>query len=271
MTPVNVWNILCLWRHRDHHQHQPEALLPRDWHWAICRHPGGRVSRSSQVAQFSNRKCAASAESRFHHHLVVVLLSFGRQLLFMCLNICGQISDDGRYAVLSITEGCEPVNQLWYCDLQQLPDGIKGLFVTTTCNLHVLLGITSVLVISVNPVYMWSRCPIITWYLWLSSFWSGHVNGILCYCISENDSYPIMRNCIKTCWWLPDKLVFPGVYRLLCISSHVKTKQGNQMSKTLDPLELRRPAIPPLLVHLEEHVVVCAARFVSTLANQIPC
>ncbi|MEQ2197444.1 hypothetical protein XENOCAPTIV_029599 [Xenoophorus captivus] len=38
-----------------------------------------------------------------------------------------QISDDGRYAVLSITEGCEPVNQLWYCDLQELPDGIKGL------------------------------------------------------------------------------------------------------------------------------------------------
>uniref|UniRef100_A0A3Q2EA85 Prolyl endopeptidase n=1 Tax=Cyprinodon variegatus TaxID=28743 RepID=A0A3Q2EA85_CYPVA len=37
------------------------------------------------------------------------------------------ISDDGRYAVLSITEGCEPVNQLWYCDLQELPDGIKGI------------------------------------------------------------------------------------------------------------------------------------------------
>ncbi|KAM8840668.1 prolyl endopeptidase isoform 2-T2 [Spinachia spinachia] len=37
------------------------------------------------------------------------------------------ISDDGRYAVLSITEGCEPVNQLWYCDLQQLADGIAGL------------------------------------------------------------------------------------------------------------------------------------------------
>uniref|UniRef100_A0A8C6TJL8 Prolyl endopeptidase n=1 Tax=Neogobius melanostomus TaxID=47308 RepID=A0A8C6TJL8_9GOBI len=37
------------------------------------------------------------------------------------------ISDDGRYAVLSITEGCEPVNQLWYCDLQQLPHGITGL------------------------------------------------------------------------------------------------------------------------------------------------
>ncbi|XP_017313811.1 prolyl endopeptidase [Ictalurus punctatus] len=37
------------------------------------------------------------------------------------------ISDDGRYAVLCITEGCEPVNQLWYCDLHQLPKGISGL------------------------------------------------------------------------------------------------------------------------------------------------
>uniref|UniRef100_A0A8B9JPS7 Prolyl endopeptidase n=1 Tax=Astyanax mexicanus TaxID=7994 RepID=A0A8B9JPS7_ASTMX len=37
------------------------------------------------------------------------------------------VSDDGRYAVLCITEGCEPVNQLWYCDLQQLPKGISGL------------------------------------------------------------------------------------------------------------------------------------------------
>uniref|UniRef100_A0A8C2L0X5 Prolyl endopeptidase n=1 Tax=Cyprinus carpio TaxID=7962 RepID=A0A8C2L0X5_CYPCA len=38
------------------------------------------------------------------------------------------VSDDGRYAVLSITEGCEPVNRLWYCDLQQLPSGITGQF-----------------------------------------------------------------------------------------------------------------------------------------------
>lgn len=37
------------------------------------------------------------------------------------------VSDDGRYVVLSVTEGCEPVNQLWYCDLQQLPNGITGL------------------------------------------------------------------------------------------------------------------------------------------------
>ncbi|CAB1321079.1 unnamed protein product [Coregonus sp. 'balchen'] len=37
------------------------------------------------------------------------------------------VSDDGRYAVLNITEGCEPVNQLWYCDLEKLPNGITGL------------------------------------------------------------------------------------------------------------------------------------------------
>lgn len=37
------------------------------------------------------------------------------------------VSDDGQYVILSITEGCEPVNRLWYCDLQQLPNGISGL------------------------------------------------------------------------------------------------------------------------------------------------
>lgn len=50
-----------------------------------------------------------------------------RMHIWFCLFFI-QISDDGRYAVLSITEGCEPVNQLWYCDLQQLPDGITGLY-----------------------------------------------------------------------------------------------------------------------------------------------
>ncbi|KAG1935247.1 prolyl endopeptidase-like [Pimephales promelas] len=37
------------------------------------------------------------------------------------------VSDDGQFAVLSITEGCEPVNRLWYCDLNKLPNGITGL------------------------------------------------------------------------------------------------------------------------------------------------
>ena len=26
----------------------------------------------------------------------------------------------------SIREGCDPVNRLWYCDLNELPDGITG-------------------------------------------------------------------------------------------------------------------------------------------------
>ncbi|KAK1156737.1 hypothetical protein AOXY_G25779 [Acipenser oxyrinchus oxyrinchus] len=37
------------------------------------------------------------------------------------------VSDDGQYVLLSITEGCEPVNRLWYCDLQQLSGGITGI------------------------------------------------------------------------------------------------------------------------------------------------
>ena len=38
-------------RDRDHIQHQPEALLPCDWHQPIRGHPGGRVPWPPQVAQ----------------------------------------------------------------------------------------------------------------------------------------------------------------------------------------------------------------------------
>ncbi|XP_076021491.1 prolyl endopeptidase isoform X2 [Genypterus blacodes] len=38
-----------------------------------------------------------------------------------------EVSDDGRYVLLSIREGCDPVNRLWYCDLQTTPRGITGL------------------------------------------------------------------------------------------------------------------------------------------------
>lgn len=37
-----------------------------------------------------------------------------------------QLSDDGRYVLLSIWEGCDPVNRLWYCDLQKESNGITG-------------------------------------------------------------------------------------------------------------------------------------------------
>ncbi|XP_072029372.1 prolyl endopeptidase-like isoform X2 [Amphiura filiformis] len=38
-----------------------------------------------------------------------------------------ELSHDGRYIVLSICEGCDPVNRLYYCDMQTLPNGIDGL------------------------------------------------------------------------------------------------------------------------------------------------
>ncbi|XP_073672484.1 prolyl endopeptidase [Garra rufa] len=38
-----------------------------------------------------------------------------------------EVSDDGRYVLLSIREGCDPVNRLWYCDLNDVPKGITGL------------------------------------------------------------------------------------------------------------------------------------------------
>ncbi|KAG7331815.1 hypothetical protein KOW79_005784 [Hemibagrus wyckioides] len=42
--------------------------------------------------------------------------------------MCGaEVSDDGRYVLLSIREGCDPVNRLWYCDLNTVTDGITGL------------------------------------------------------------------------------------------------------------------------------------------------
>ncbi|XP_005991058.1 prolyl endopeptidase isoform X1 [Latimeria chalumnae] len=42
-------------------------------------------------------------------------------------NSAAVVSDDGQYVLLHITEGCKPVNRLWYCDLHQLPNGIIGL------------------------------------------------------------------------------------------------------------------------------------------------
>ncbi|XP_033100702.1 prolyl endopeptidase-like isoform X4 [Anneissia japonica] len=38
-----------------------------------------------------------------------------------------EVSDDGLYVVLSISEGCDPVNRLYYCDLNKLEFKIEGL------------------------------------------------------------------------------------------------------------------------------------------------
>eukprot|EP00250_Pteridium_aquilinum_P011102 c19838_g1_i2 orf=123-2585(+) len=36
------------------------------------------------------------------------------------------VTDDGKYLVLCITEGCDPVNRLYYCDLSSLSNGLAG-------------------------------------------------------------------------------------------------------------------------------------------------
>ncbi|XP_075453654.1 prolyl endopeptidase [Ascaphus truei] len=38
-----------------------------------------------------------------------------------------EVSEDGRYVLLSIRQGCDPVNRLWYCDLQKETNGITGI------------------------------------------------------------------------------------------------------------------------------------------------
>ncbi|XP_075058950.1 prolyl endopeptidase [Mixophyes fleayi] len=38
-----------------------------------------------------------------------------------------EVSDDGRYVILSIREGCDPVNRLWFCDLHKQSNGITGI------------------------------------------------------------------------------------------------------------------------------------------------
>ncbi|PIA32882.1 hypothetical protein AQUCO_04300075v1 [Aquilegia coerulea] len=37
-----------------------------------------------------------------------------------------EVMDDGKYVLLHITEGCDPVNKLYYFDLSTLPNGLEG-------------------------------------------------------------------------------------------------------------------------------------------------
>ncbi|XP_077246755.1 uncharacterized protein LOC143886589 [Tasmannia lanceolata] len=37
-----------------------------------------------------------------------------------------EVTEDGKYVLLEIGEGCDPVNKLYYCDLSALPHGLEG-------------------------------------------------------------------------------------------------------------------------------------------------
>lgn len=51
-----------------------------------------------------------------------------------------EVSDCGHYVILSIRHGCDPVNQLYYCDLQSLEAGIQGIYIfSTVCYLLVFV------------------------------------------------------------------------------------------------------------------------------------
>ncbi|RHN77672.1 putative prolyl oligopeptidase [Medicago truncatula] len=36
------------------------------------------------------------------------------------------VTGDGKYVLLSINEGCDPVNKMYYFDLSELPNGLEG-------------------------------------------------------------------------------------------------------------------------------------------------
>ena len=46
--------------------------------------------------------------------------------LLSCFFRGAEVSDCGRYVILTPYEGCAPVNRLFYCDLEKQNDGITG-------------------------------------------------------------------------------------------------------------------------------------------------
>ncbi|GKV43633.1 hypothetical protein SLEP1_g50896 [Rubroshorea leprosula] len=38
----------------------------------------------------------------------------------------GYVTDDGKYLLLYISENCDPVNKVYYCDMSALPEGLEG-------------------------------------------------------------------------------------------------------------------------------------------------
>ena len=54
-------------------------------------------------------------------------------LLFVGDVRSAEVSDCGRYVIVAIRHGCDPVNRLYYCDLSQMPNGIQGKSIAAVC------------------------------------------------------------------------------------------------------------------------------------------
>ena len=47
-------------------------------------------------------------------------------IIAICSHRGAEVSDCGRYLVVTLHEGCDPVNRLYYVDLNALSDGVTG-------------------------------------------------------------------------------------------------------------------------------------------------
>ncbi|KAK8945929.1 hypothetical protein KSP40_PGU006910 [Platanthera guangdongensis] len=89
------------------------------------------------IACAPTRQCSCGQQSlaplHWHHALLPLSFTaklFGRFLQFLSLKLRGVSSNVGcgesvsEYVTLTITEGCDPVNKLYYCDLSTLSGGL---------------------------------------------------------------------------------------------------------------------------------------------------
>lgn len=42
-----------------------------------------------------------------------------------------EVTDDGKYAIVTVSESCDPVNKLYLIDLSKYPDGLKGKWIVS--------------------------------------------------------------------------------------------------------------------------------------------
>ncbi|XVF35882.1 hypothetical protein REPUB_Repub19eG0009500 [Reevesia pubescens] len=73
-------------------------------------------------------------DSNLNHNLYYHFLGTNQSEDILCWTdpenpkhfLIGSVTYDGKYLLLSIQEGCDPVNKLYYCDISSLPEGLEG-------------------------------------------------------------------------------------------------------------------------------------------------